>query len=219
MSNANNDNNRKMNVLFSTIGTNSQSFFNKFIRKPSKSTEFLDILERKINMIKDYDVNLTNIEEKINELKKIFSKFIDFSKKIKNDTNLKKRYNDIYNRVIYYICPILSKKIAILAIDYSKNFTIDELQKLKNMQDELLKLFNIYYKIENNKNKDRNKMLEDQEIISNRIILYPRNTNTNQGLSNQGLSNQGLSNQGLSNQLSQLKIRPNNKKKYQNNNY
>ena len=83
-----------------------------------------------------------------------------------------------------------------MAIDYSKNFTIDELKKLKKMQHELLILFNSYYKIENNKNKDRNKMLQDQEIISNRIEYYPKNNHTNQGLSNQ---------------FSQLKIRPNNK--------
>jgi len=190
--------NANMNELLSKIDTNNRSFFNKLMRKPSKSTEFLDILEKKINMIKDYDVNLTNIEEKINELKKIFSKLTSFSEKIKNknDRNLKERYNNIYNRVIYYICPILSKKIAILASYYSKNFTIDELKILKKMQNELLILFNNYYKIENNKNKDRNKMLQDQEIISNRIELYPPNNRTNQGLSNQ---------------LSQLKIRPNNK--------
>ena len=190
--------NANMNELLSKIDTNNRSFFNKLMRKPSKSTEFLDILEKKINMIKDYDVNLTNIEEKINELKQIFSKFTSFSEKIKNknDKNLKERYNNIYNHIVYYICPILSKKIAILASDYSKNFTIDELKILKKMQNELLILFNNYYKIENNKNKDRNKMLQDQEIISNRIELYPPNNRTNQGLSNQ---------------LSQLKIRPNNK--------
>ena len=72
VNNVNNANNARMNELLSKIGTKNKSLFNKLTGKTSKSTEFLDILEKKINMIKDYDVNLTNIEEKINELKKIF---------------------------------------------------------------------------------------------------------------------------------------------------
>ena len=43
--------NANMNELLSKIDTNNRSFFNKLMRKPSKSTEFLDILEKKINMI------------------------------------------------------------------------------------------------------------------------------------------------------------------------
>ena len=43
--------NANMNELLSKIDTINRSFFNKLMRKPSKSTEFLDILEKKINII------------------------------------------------------------------------------------------------------------------------------------------------------------------------
>jgi hypothetical protein len=49
MSSANNL--TRMNELLSKIGRNSKPLVNNLARKTSKSTEFLDIIERKIKMI------------------------------------------------------------------------------------------------------------------------------------------------------------------------
>lgn len=58
-----NNNNRKMNDLLQRIGKNNKPLFNKLTFKPSKKTEFLEIVERKLGNILT-DINLDNIEKK-----------------------------------------------------------------------------------------------------------------------------------------------------------
>jgi len=185
MSSANNSNNnniRRMNELLSKIGRNSKPLVNKLTRKTSKSTEFLDIIENKIKMIKD-DIKLTNIQKKTDELKKIFLKFKNFSDKIKNknDRDLKVRYNNIYRSALYYICPYLSAIILQLSIAV---ITVAELKKLKKIQKDLLKLFIEYYDVDNDDIQFKN-MLGVLDMISSSIEIHPSKNNKNQNLVNE----------------------------------
>jgi isopropylmalate/homocitrate/citramalate synthase len=165
-----NANNAKMNELLRKIGTKKKSFFNKLTGTNSKSTEFLYILQRKINMIKD-DVKLSNIEKKTNELKKIFLKFKNFSDKIKNKNKEDYyRYHEIYSNTLYYICPYLSA--VILNILARSNQNIGELQKLEKTHNELLNLFIWYYDY---KNQEYKNMKEVQDEIYQRIKIHPSN--------------------------------------------
>lgn len=208
MSNVNNTNYARMNELLSKIGTKNKSLVNKLTRKTSKSTEFLDILERKISKVKN-DVNLSNIEKKIAELEKIFLKFKNFSDKIKNknDINLKNRYKTIYDGALFFTCPNLSIQILRMMIDPS-TITSVELKKLEIMQNKLIYLFINHYDIKNEKNNieliNMNRILD--QIRENIELRYHKpNNNTTK-------------HKNLSNQLSQLQIQTykNNNKKLQN---
>jgi hypothetical protein len=187
MSSANNSNNnlRRMNELLSKIGTKNKPFKNKLRLKTSKSTEFLDIIERKIEMLKDFKI--TNIEKKLIELKKISEKIIIFSDKIKNknDRNLKDRFDNIYNINFYFIFPYLSYQI--LNIIINPTLTLHELKQFKKIQKELLLLFIKYHNVENNNRNYRNNrnfenMLEILDMISFRIEIHPSKNNKNQRL-------------------------------------
>jgi hypothetical protein len=182
MNTTNNNNLIRMNELLSKIGTKNKSLFNKLTLKTSKSKEFLDILQRKINMIED-NVKLTNIEKKTDELEKIFLKFEKFSDKIKNknDRNLKDRYDNIYKNDLYYICPYLSSNILLISTGKNGDINIDDLRKLKKTQKELLKLFIKYYDFDNN-NREYIEMLEILDIISEKIEIHPEYNKTNQKL-------------------------------------
>ena len=174
MNNANNANNAKMNELLLKIGTKNKSFINTLTNTltgtNSKSIEFLDILRRKIDRIKD-NVKLSNIEKKTNELKKIFIKFKNFSDKIKNKNKKDYyRYHEIYSSSLYYICPYLSA--VILNILASFNQSIGELQKLEKTHNELLSLFIWYY----DQNNIEYKYMKDlQDEIHQRIEIHPSN--------------------------------------------
>jgi hypothetical protein len=188
MSSANNSNNNnltRMNELLSKIGRNSKPLKNKLRLKTSKSTEFLDILERKLEML--MDLKITNIEKKMIELKKISEKIIIFSDKIKNknDRNLKDRFDNIYNINFYFIFPYLSYQI--LNIIINPTLTLHELKQFKKIQKELLLLFIKYHNVENNNRNYRNNrnfenMLEILDMISFRIEIHPSKNNKNQRL-------------------------------------
>lgn len=175
MNNANNANNAKMNELLLKIGTKTN--FNKLKNKVKgtnrESTEFLNILQTKINKIKD-DVKLSNIEKKTDELKKIFIKFKNFSDKIKNKNKKDYyRYHEIYSNTLYYICPYLSG--IILNILASSNQSIGELLKLGRTHNELLNLFIWYYDQNNIEYKN---MKDVQDEIYLRIEIHPLNPNS-----------------------------------------
>ena len=183
MSSANNL--TRMNELLNKIGTKNKTFKNKLRLKTSKSTEFLDIIERKIEMLKDFKI--TNIEKKLIELKKISEKIIIFSDKIKNknDRNLKDRFDNIYNIDFYFIFPYLSGQI--LNIIVNPTLTLHELKQFKKIQKELLLLFIKYHNVENNNRNYRNNrffenMLEILDIISFRIEIHPSKNNKNERL-------------------------------------
>jgi len=75
------NNNRKMNELLQRIGKNSKPLFNKLTFKPSKKTEFLEIVERKLGNILT-GINLDNIEKKISELDNILINYNNFQIKL-----------------------------------------------------------------------------------------------------------------------------------------
>jgi hypothetical protein len=169
------NNNRKMNDLLKRIGTSSKPLFNKLTFKPSKKTEFLEIVERKLGNILT-GINLNNIEEKISELDKIFDKLQQFSKKITNrtDENIKSRLHNIYfnNRFIF---PAFSAQI--LRISNIPKISLDDLNKLLQLQNQLIKIYNKYKKTTNYKNLKLVKMLEVKQILDEKIKNLSRKNN------------------------------------------
>jgi hypothetical protein len=172
--NSRNNNNKRMNELLSKIGTDSKSLFNKMTFKTSKSAEFLDIVERKISEIKLADIqkdSIDTIQKKIDELKKIFTKLNEFSKKIisKKNSELQNRLNGIYsNNANIFAAFILQLKLN-AEISY---YNIEELKKLENFIDELINLYDLFYKVDENISK---KMKENKKFISDRIIYLKKN--------------------------------------------
>lgn len=170
-----NNNNRKMNDLLQRIGTNSKPLFNKLTFKPSKKTEFLEIVERKLGNILT-GINLDNIEKKLNELDKIFDKLQQFSGKITNITNenIKSRLRNIYlnNRLKF---PAFSAQI--LRITNSSQISLEDLIKLLQLQNKLIEIYKKYFTTPNNKNSRLDDMLKVKQILDERIKELSPNKN------------------------------------------
>jgi len=170
-----NNNNRKMNDLLQRIGTNSKPLFNKLTFKPSKKTEFLEIVERKLGNILT-GINLDNIEKKISELDKIFNKLQQFSKKITNrtDENIKSRLHNIYlnNRLIFQ-----AFSAQILRITNSPQISHDDLIKLLKLQNQLIEIYKKYFRTQTNKNLKLGQMLEVKQILDKKIRNLSRKNN------------------------------------------
>jgi hypothetical protein len=169
-----NNNNKRMNELLNKIGTDSKSLFSKMTFKKSKSAEFLDIVERKLSEINLAHIKkdtIVTIQKKIDELKKIFTKLNEFSKKIipKKNSELQNRLHGIYsNNANIFAAFILQLKLN-AEISY---YNIEELKKLENFIDELINLYDLYYIVDENISK---KMKENKRFISDKIIYLKEN--------------------------------------------
>jgi hypothetical protein len=148
--NQNNKNNNisRINELLERIGTNSKSLFNKLKFKKSKSVKFLELIDENLEKILE-NINLDNIERQFNKSKKLFEKLlVDFKEKIKNkSTNNKERLQTqidvIYNKYHNFFSKFSDN------ISNIKNWnplTIEQLNKLLSIQEELIELFKFYYK-------------------------------------------------------------------------
>ncbi len=161
----NNNNNRRINELLSKIGTKSKPLMNKLKFTKSKSEEFLDIIERKLTSILE-NISLDNIVKKINNLESTFSKFKDFSDKIKNkeDQSLKQRYFSTYQTFIL-MYPNFSVQILRLSNQVTDSIKLKELLVL---QKKLIEQFKINFGIKNGNNYLTH-MLQIQTLIDKKI--------------------------------------------------
>ena len=163
-------NNTRMNQLLNEIGKRKKSLFNRITFTQSKSEEFLDIVERKINSINLKDISKDSIEiikKKIDELNKIFTKLQEFSIKIqqKNDSTLKNRLTRIYfeNKNIFTYFSLQIK------LKGEKIDDINTLEKLQKFFDRLIDLNNLLQNISSNE-----KLYNLREIERNKGIINER---------------------------------------------
>jgi len=161
------------------------SFFenscNRITFTRSKSDEFLDIVERKINSINLKDISKDSIEiikKKFDELYKIFTKLHIFSINIqqKNDSTLKNRLIGIYfeNKNIFAYFSLQIK------LKGEKISDINTLEKLQKFFDRLIDLNNLLQYISINEKQDNLQEIErNKEIINERIIRLEKKKSTN----------------------------------------
>jgi hypothetical protein len=160
-----NNNISRINRLLEQIGTNSKSWFNKLTFKKSKSDEFLELLDLNLKKILE-NINLDNIKIQLNKSKKLFEKLSVFKDKIihkrpRNKDRLQSQIDVIYNNNHTFF-PKFSDKIfdiikgseSIPRYNIDNNsISIQQLEKLLLIQEELISLFKIYYKEYNKENR------------------------------------------------------------------
>jgi len=170
------NNNAKINDLLKRIGTSNKSLFNKLTFKKGKSTELLEILERKI---KEFINTLTfdNLGKKLLELQKFSERINLTSKKIidKKDDTLSNKFLYIFSKY-RLLFPAFSAKILTLLNQSELN--INNLSYFSFIIDNLISL---YLKIFSSnqarelldKDKHYKDMLKVQEIISKEFDIMP----------------------------------------------
>lgn len=173
-----NNNNARMNFLLSKIGTSNKPLINKLTFKKSKSTELLEILERKISEFFK-NLSLHNLPKKFLELQKISEK-IKLTTSIinaKKDETLTNIFLGIF-RNYRQLFPAFSTQILVLLNQNELN--INNLTYFSFIIDNLISLYlKIFYSSNISKSKlniDQyyKDMLKVQKIISEKFDKLPK---------------------------------------------
>jgi hypothetical protein len=185
-----NNNYARMNFLLNKIGKSNKSFINKLTFKKSKSTELLEILERKISEFFK-NLSLDNLPKKLLELQKISEK-IKLTTSIinaKKDETLTNIFLGIFMNY-RQLFPAFSTQILVLL---NKNeLNINNLTYFSFIIDNLISLYLKIFYSSNNANKllkeDEyyNDMFKVQQKISDEFDKMPKiNTNNFNKLKNE----------------------------------
>jgi hypothetical protein len=181
-----NNNNRKMNHLLEKMNRANTSNTKKFktFFMTNKRNEFLDIVKNKLEKFNAYKYKqIEDIEKKLEKLKKLLEKLNIFQGKIQNSNSLKNRLAKIYESLF----KVFSNKISELVFrneyiyqDYLfqqergylgyaeleiNRFLELDLEKLYNLLNSLVKLFEDKITFNKNNFDKLFKKIEEQKII------------------------------------------------------
>lgn len=181
-----NNNNRRMNHLLEKMNRENTSNTKKFktFFMTNKRNEFLDIVEKKLEKFNAYKYNqIEDIEKKLERLKKLLEKLNKFQDKIKNSNSLKNRLAKIYeslfkvfsnkisevvfrNEYIYqdYLFQQERGYLGYAELEINRFLELD-LEKLYNLLNSLVKLFEDKITFNKNNFDKLFKKIEEQKII------------------------------------------------------
>ena len=178
--NQNNENISRIKRLLEQIGTDSKSFLNKLKSKKSKSIEFLELIDIKLDKILK-DIKLENIRKQLNKSKILFEKLLGQtyvnkiqSKSEYNKTRLIQQKNNISRKYFKFFVNFSEEIVKII---HENSLSIEKLEILLSIQDELIELFKKYYYKQQNKSSEDNLayMMSTRRFIVKKIFLITPN--------------------------------------------
>ena len=178
--NKNNQNIATINELLRKIGTGNKPFLNKLKSKKSKSIEFLELIDIKLDKILK-DIKLENIRKQLNKSKILFEKLLGQtyvnkiqSKSEYNKTRLIQQKNNISRKYFKFFVNFSEEIVKII---HENSLSIEKLEILLSIQDELIELFKKYYYKQQNKSSEDNLayMMSARRFIVKKIFLITPN--------------------------------------------